>query len=327
MEEVLAVRNLSVVFPVEDKTLLAVNDVSFSVRKGESVALVGESGSGKSTIAFAIFNSVPKPGKIVRGEVSFFGGANFLNASASAQRRMYWEKASMVFQAAQNTLNPLLRIQKQIEDIAEAHHVDRKKAVLHARALFQTMYLDSKRVLPAYPHELSGGMKQRVSIALALLLDPDIIVLDEPTTALDVISQASVLRILNDIRKQRDISLVFITHDISVISQVVDRVMVMYAGRVVETGPVRQVVRQPAHPYTRGLIGSIPSLVGDLSQVHGLSGNPANLLKPTAGCAFADRCGAKLDGCTTLVPQMRRVADDSEVACHLFEETHEEVQA
>lgn len=327
MDEVMTVRNLSVVFPTDDKVITAVNDVSFSVRPGESVALVGESGSGKSTIAFALFDSVPKPGRITGGEVSFFGGSNFLDLTQSAQRKVYWEKVSMVFQAAQNTLNPLLRIQKQIEDIAEAHHVDAKQAVTHARELFQTMYLDPVRALSAYPHELSGGMKQRVSIALALLLDPEIIILDEPTTALDVISQSSVLSILNVIRKQRNISLVFITHDISVVSQVVDRVMVMYAGRIVESGPVGKLVTDPSHPYTRGLIGSIPPLIGDLSTVHGLSGNPANLLKPTAGCAFADRCAFRLDRCTTEVPALRPTADDNAVACHLFDDAHLEVRA
>ncbi|MCL6442369.1 MAG: ABC transporter ATP-binding protein [Alicyclobacillus sp.] len=328
MEDVLTVQDLSVVFPLEDnRRIVAVDGVSFSVRKGESIALVGESGSGKSTIAFALFNSVPKPGQITSGVVSYFGGGNFLDLGPSSQRRIFWEKVSMVFQAAQNTLNPLLRIQKQIEDIAEAHHVDKKKAVQYANDLFQTMYLDPKRVLSAYPHELSGGMKQRVSIALALLLDPEIIVLDEPTTALDVISQASVLRILNDIRKQRNISLIFITHDISVISQVVDRVMVMYAGKIVESGPVRQIVTQPSHPYTRGLINSIPPLVGDLASVHGLSGNPVNLLKLTGGCPFAERCPNKLPQCTSQMPAMRPVSGDNLVACHLYEDTGREVRA
>lgn len=188
------------------------------------------------------------------------------------------------------------------------------------------MYLDPTRVLDAYPHELSGGMKQRVSIALALLLDPEIIVLDEPTTALDVISQASVLKILNEIRRQRNISLIFITHDISVISQVVDRVLVMYAGSVVESGLVQKIVRDPSHPYAKGLIGSIPPLVGDLSDVHGLRGNPVNLLSLSGGCPFADRCPDVMTRCRTDRPLMRQLSTGNAVACHLYDAEGEEVR-
>lgn len=319
MSEVVEVKHLSIVFPSDQGPVRAVEDVSFRIKEGESVGIVGESGSGKSTVAFALFDSVPNPGRITAGEIVYEGN-DFLKMTEDAKRRFFWAKASMVFQAAQNTLNPILRINQQVEDIADAHGMDKKQAIRRASELFETMYIDPGRVLASYPHELSGGMKQRVSIALALLLGPKLVVLDEPTTALDVISQAAVLRILNDVRRSSKISFVFITHDISVISQVVDRVIVMYGGRIVETGPVEKIVRSPSHPYTRGLIASIPPLVGDLSQTRALKGQPANLLKLPKGCAFAERCDLKIERCLTELPNIRGIDGMSEVACHVVEQ-------
>ncbi len=303
----------------------AVNQVSFTVQQGESLGIVGESGSGKSTIAFALFDSVPAPGEITEGSIRYFGNQDLLMLTEEEQRHLFWEKIAMVFQAAQNTLNPLLRIRQQILDIADAHDIDGKQALDAARELCSTMYLDPHRVLNAYPHELSGGMKQRVSIALALLLNPSLIVLDEPTTALDVISQASVLRILNSVRQSRDLSLIFITHDVSVIAEIVDRVIVMYAGQIVESGPVRQVIQQPRHPYTRGLLASIPPLRGDLSRTAALAGQPANLLNLPPGCPFQDRCPSRWDRCFVEAPRLIRDPDGrSEVACHLYDPASKE---
>ncbi len=317
MSTVVDVKGLSVTFPTDEGVVRAVNDVSFSVREGESVGIVGESGSGKSTVAFALFDSVPSPGQISEGEVRFENGKNLLDMSEEERRRFYWSRISMVFQAAQNTLNPILRIQRQVEDIADAHNVSKKDAIARASELFETMYLHPKRVLSSYPHELSGGMKQRVSIALALLLNPRLVVLDEPTTALDVISQASVLRILDEVRRNTSVSFLFITHDISVISQVVDRVLVMYAGRVVESGPVRKIVTAPTHPYTRGLVASIPPLVGDLSGTKSVMGQPANLMNLPKGCAFYDRCEIRQPRCALEPPAYLPIDDDSAVACHV----------
>lgn len=298
----------------------AVNHVSFSVQAGESLGIVGESGSGKSTVAFALFDSVPAPGAITDGTIQYFGTHDLLSMSEETQRRLFWEKIAMVFQAAQNTLNPLLRIRQQILDIADAHDIDGRKALETARELCSTMYLDPHRVLNAYPHELSGGMKQRVSIALALLLDPALIVLDEPTTALDVISQASVLRILNNVRQSRHLSLIFITHDVSVIAEIVDRVIVMYAGQIVESGPVRSVIQHPRHPYTQGLLASIPPLRGDLSQTTALAGQPANVLDLPPGCPFQDRCPSRFERCFHESPILLSDPEtQSEVACHLYD--------
>lgn len=318
MSDVVQVSRLSIVFPSDQGPVKAVDNISFTVREGESIGIVGESGSGKSTVAFALFDSVPDPGEITGGEVTYEGGVKLFELSEEAKRRFYWSRASMVFQAAQNTLNPILRISQQIEDIADAHKMDKRAALARATELFDTMYIDSGRVLSAYPHELSGGMKQRVSIALALLLGPRLVVLDEPTTALDVISQAAVLRILDNVRRESAISFVFITHDISVIAHVVDRVIVMYGGKIVETGPVEKIVANPSHPYTRGLIASIPPLVGDLSETRALPGQPANLLNLPKGCAFADRCELKQQRCLTEMPQIRTIGPDAEAACHVL---------
>ncbi|MCY0878454.1 MAG: ABC transporter ATP-binding protein [Firmicutes bacterium] len=319
MADVVNVEHLSVVFPSEAGSVPAVTDVSFRVQAGESLGIVGESGSGKSTIAFALFNSVPPPGEITGGAVRYFGQDNLYDMSYDQQRRLFWEKVAMVFQAAQNTLNPLLRIRQQILDIAQDHDIDFQQAMNSAKQLCEIMYLDSERVLNAYPHELSGGMKQRVSIALALLLNPSLVVLDEPTTALDVISQASVLRILNDVRKSHNLSLIFITHDISVISEIVDRIIVMYAGRIVETGPVRDVILHPRHPYTQGLLASIPPLRGNLSRTRALRGQPADLLHLPHGCAFHERCPRAFSRCRQEAPRL--LTDDhgqTGVACHLY---------
>ncbi|GMA62906.1 ABC transporter ATP-binding protein [Alicyclobacillus fastidiosus] len=317
METILDVQNLTIEFPTETRVVRAVKDVSFQIQKGESLGIVGESGSGKSTIAFGLFNSVPDPGRISGGKVHFFGGPNFLDIKGETRRKFYWSKISMVFQASQNTLNPLLRICKQVDDIAHAHRLAKNKARAKAFELFDMMHLDGNRVMNSFPHELSGGMKQRVSIGLALLLDPEIIVLDEPTTALDVISQASVLKILNRIRKEREISLIFITHDISVISEVVDSVMVMYAGRVVEQGPAKQVMRYPSHPYTRGLIRSIPPLVGEVDYTKALKGSPVNLNNIPSGCPFQSRCELRIPTCSEIEPPRVQLDNSVEVACHL----------
>nr|NNM90531.1 ABC transporter ATP-binding protein [Bacilli bacterium] len=320
MATIVDVKDLSIVFQTEKGVVPAVNHVDFCVNQGESVGIVGESGSGKSTIAFGLFDSVPSPGKIESGEITYNGNLSIRDLEEEKKRQFYWSKISMVFQAAQNTLNPILRIQNQIEDIAKAHRMDKKKAVQKAIELFETMYLDAKRVLKAYPHELSGGMKQRVSIALALLLEPKLVVLDEPTTALDVISQAAVLQILDRVRKEKGISLVFITHDISVIAEIVDRVIVMYAGKIVETGPVQKIITNPSHPYTQGLIASIPPLVGDLQSTHGLQGQPADTLHLPQGCAFASRCRHVLARCHEKQPPTIQIDHQSEVACYLYEE-------
>lgn len=296
----------------------AVNNMTFHVQAGDSLGIVGESGSGKSTVAFALFDRVPAPGRIIGGDVTYFSVHNLFHMSEEDQRRLYWDRVAMVFQAAQNTLNPLLRVQRQIEDIADAHHMDPKTAVQVADELCRMMYLDPQQALNAYPHELSGGMRQRVSIALALLLRPDLVVLDEPTTALDVISQAAVLRILNQVRADRQFALIFITHDISVIAEIVNRVIVMYAGRVVESGFVQDVIQHPRHPYTQGLVRSIPLLVGDLTATEGLRGQPANLLHLPSGCAFRERCPIAFARCAVEEPPLQTIGESGQVACHRY---------
>jgi peptide/nickel transport system ATP-binding protein len=316
MDVVLDVQDLTIDFISDTNVVRAVNNVSFQIKKGESLGIVGESGSGKSTIAFSLFNYVPGSGKIVGGKVFFEDGSNFLELKGEVQRKYYWSKISMVFQASQNTLNPLLKIRKQVDDIADAHRMNKKEARLKAIELLNMMHLDADRVMNSYPHELSGGMKQRVSIGLALLLDPDIIVLDEPTTALDVISQASVLQILNRIRKERNISLIFITHDISAISEVVDSVMVMYSGRIVERGPVEQVLTSPSHPYTHGLLSSIPPLLGNLENIKAIKNSPTQKIE-TTGCPFYGRCEKHMDVCATVAPDWVEMKNGVELACHL----------
>jgi peptide/nickel transport system ATP-binding protein len=311
------VNHLTVVFPRQRRgTVTAVHDVTFAIPRGESLGIVGESGSGKSTLGTALFDAVPHPGRITGGEVLYGHGVNFLNLDAEDQRQAYGTRIAMVFQGNQSSLNPLLRIRQQVEDIGKAHGV-KDLAGLRQRAveLCTAMSLDADRTLEAFPHQLSGGMRQRVGIALALLLQPELIVLDEPTTALDVLSQAAVLRILARIKADRRISFVFITHDISVVSQIVDRVAVMYAGRLVEWGPVETVMTAPSHPYAQGLIGSIPPLDGSMDGVRPLSGHPPDLSQAVAGCPFAERCPERLPVCDTVPPPLVE-AGDRAVLCH-----------
>jgi peptide/nickel transport system ATP-binding protein len=246
---------------------------------------------------------------------------DFLRLDAEDQRRAFGPKIAMVFQGNQNTLNPLLRIRDQVYDIGKAHGYGSHSKDLEERAtrLITDMSMDPVRVLHGYPHELSGGMRQRVGIMLALLLEPDLIVLDEPTTALDVLSQAAVLRILARIKEEGRISFIFISHDISVVSQIVDVIAIMYAGHLVEVGPVESVLANPIHPYAVGLIGAIPPLWGDMGQVRPLQGHPPNMARLPSGCAFYDRCPARLTICQEVAPPMIQVGD-RQVMCHLAKE-------
>lgn len=314
----IVVNHLEVIFPQARGAVRAVHDVSFAIPRGQSLGIVGESGSGKSTLGYALFDSVPRPGQIVAGEVLYGHGVNFLDLDAEDQRRAFGPKIAMVFQGNQSSLNPLRRIRQQIDDIGKAHGFDPRRPDLRERArnLFAEMSLDAERIMNAYPHELSGGMRQRVTIAIALLLDPELIVLDEPTTALDVLSQAAVLRILGRIKREGRISFLFITHDISVVSQVVDRVGIMYAGRLVEEGPVEAVIGSPWHPYAQGLIGAIPPLHGSLTEVRPLSGHPPNLSRLPTGCPFYARCPERIARCEN-IPPPRLVSGERLVACHM----------
>jgi peptide/nickel transport system permease protein len=289
---VIAVRGLSVEFRVAGETYRAVESVSFAIRKGECLGLVGESGSGKSVTALSLLALVQSPPGLITGGFVLLGGEDVLSKDAAALRRVRGRRASYIFQDPQSALHPLLTIGDQVAEAIRAHQpVTRAEAWDGAVRLLETVRIpNAKRRAKAYPHELSGGMRQRVGIAMALANNPEVLIADEPTTALDVTVQEQVLKLLNELRARHGAAVLFITHDFGVASEICDRIAVMYAGRIVETGATRDVLERPAHPYTRRLIDCVPVLGSGKRAFAGIRGSPPAANRPATGCAFADRC-------------------------------------
>jgi peptide/nickel transport system ATP-binding protein len=267
----------------------AVDGIDFAIRPGEALGLVGESGCGKTTAAKAMLRLLPPNGEIPTGGIDF-AGRDLVPLDEESMRRVRWKEIAWISQAAMNALDPVYRIGDQIVEAMQAHiQIEKKAAWAHAETLFKAVGIDPSR-LSAYPHEMSGGMKQRAVIAMAMALDPKLVIADEPTTALDVVTQAQILARLGRLRREHGMALLFITHDISVVVQTCDRVAVMYGGKIMETGPVREVFRTAAHPYTMGLTNAFPTLEGAQRDLISIPGTPPNLLAPPTGCRFAERC-------------------------------------
>ncbi|MBV9747897.1 MAG: ABC transporter ATP-binding protein, partial [Acetobacteraceae bacterium] len=267
------VRDLTVSFPTPDGPLPAVAGVSLDLARGQITGLVGESGSGKSTLALTLLNAVPAPGQVTAGSVVIDDVGDVLALRRPELREVRGAKIGYVFQASQNSLNPLKPVGKQVLDVGRSHGVRDVRKLLHtARLLIDEMGLDAERVLASYQHELSGGMRQRVGIVLALVLNAHVLILDEPTTALDTLTQASVLEIVRKVHAERHLTTLVISHDISVIGDLADRMAVMYAGRIVEEGPTAEVLAGPKHPYTRGLLAAMPRITGDVAEARPLLG-------------------------------------------------------
>lgn len=301
MEPIIEIRNLSVDFQTNSGTLRAVSNVTMDIGRGEIVGIIGESGSGKTTLISSILRTIRAPGRIAEGEVIYHckdgSTVDLLKLTEREYNSYRWSEITTVFQAAQNVLNPTLRIKDHFLETAMAHNTKMTKTQImdRARELCTKVRLE-ERVLESFPHQLSGGMKQRVIIALSLLLEPEILILDEPTTALDVITQWYILDILRKIHEESGITMVFCTHDVAIIGSVVDRIAVMYAGEIVEYGKLENVFLAPAHPYSRGLINAVPSLRDDISKRTAIPGYPPNLLELQPGCRFAPRCFLKEQG-------------------------------
>ena len=324
-ENILEIRNLTVKFPLYIGTIYAVNHVDLDIRRGSIMALVGESGSGKSTIAAALLKMVSNPGVIDPDSHVFYDGKDILKYDDRQIRRYRWAEVSMVFQAAQSCLNPVHTVGEQIIETYREHGDTRSEAALTEEALTYLSYvrLDGKRVLNSYPHELSGGMKQRVMIAFSLLLKPKVIILDEPTTALDVITQDYIFDILKKIHQDFGVTLILLTHDIAVVAKVATRMAVMYAGTVVEQGDIFDIFGHPAHEYTRQLIASAPSLLDDVNDRHSIVGSPPDLLKLPDGCYFAPRCSLCDGRCLTERPVPELFGENRCVCCFRWREVVE----
>ena len=307
-EAVLAVDDLRMHYATRAGVVRAVDGVSFTVGRGEALGLVGESGCGKSSIAMTLLKLLPDNARLVSGSISL-NGMDLVPLGEEEMRAHRWDRISMVFQAAMNSLDPVYRVGDQIIEALEAHSaMAHREAMERVRELFDLVSLDPS-FIRRYPHEYSGGMRQRAIIAMALACEPDLIIADEPTTALDVIVQDRILREMKDIQRSLDMSMIYISHDMAVIAEVCDSVAVMYAGKLVEYGPTAEVYGRPIHPYTRALMSAFPSVKGEKHDLTTLQGEPPNLLDPPSGCSFHPRCPFATDECRTTDPPIVRRGD------------------
>ncbi len=319
----LELRQLVVEYGVGSKLARAVDGVDFAIHESEIVGLAGESGCGKTTIANAVMQILRPPARIAGGSI-LFEGENLLGKSTEELRRFRWRNVSMVLQSAMNALNPVMRVGDQFVDAMRAHErIDRRRALVRAGELLELVGIDRRRAR-AYPHELSGGMRQRVIIAIALALKPELIIMDEPTTALDVVVQREILQQIEALKQDFGFAVLFITHDLSLLLEFADRIAIMYAGEIVENALAAQLATNPKHPYTQGLLDSFPPLSGPLTRPTGIPGSPPDLRDPPSGCRFHPRCPYCLPEeralyvrQTTERPLLRAIAPGHEVACHL----------
>ncbi|MEU7600031.1 ABC transporter ATP-binding protein [Streptomyces sp. NPDC041003] len=318
----LEVRDLHVEFKTRDGVAKAVNGVDYAVDEGETLAVLGESGSGKSVTAQAVMGILDMPpGRIAGGEI-LFKGKDLLTMKEEERRRIRGADMAMIFQDALSSLNPVLSVGKQLGEMYEVHRgMSRKDARTKAVELMDRVKIPAaKQRVGDFPHQFSGGMRQRIMIAMALALEPSLIIADEPTTALDVTVQAQVMDLLAELQRELNMGLILITHDLGVVADVADKIAVMYAGRIVEAAPVHEIYKAPAHPYTRGLLDSIPRLDQKGQELYAIKGLPPNLLAIPPGCAFNPRCPMAQARCRAEVPPLAQVAGERTSACFFWKE-------
>ncbi|MCT9091079.1 ABC transporter ATP-binding protein [Streptomyces sp. ASQP_92] len=319
----LEVRDLQVEFRTRDGVAKAVNGVDYSVDAGETLAVLGESGSGKSVTAQAVMGILDMPpGRIGGGEI-LFRGKDLLKLKEDERRKIRGSEMAMIFQDALSSLNPVLSVGDQLSEMFTVHRgMSRKDAKARAVELMDRVRIPAaKERVGQYPHQFSGGMRQRIMIAMAMALEPSLIIADEPTTALDVTVQAQVMDLLAELRRELDMGLILITHDLGVVADVADKIAVMYAGRIVERAPVHEIYKRPAHPYTKGLLESIPRLDQKGQELYAIKGLPPNLMHIPPGCAFNPRCPMAQDICRTEVPPLFEVGPGRQSACFFWKET------
>ncbi|MFC1233910.1 ABC transporter ATP-binding protein [Vibrio sp. F74] len=316
MSNLLEINNLCVDYVSPNGIARAVNNVSISIAPGETLGIAGESGCGKSTLAFAISRLHKAPALISEGEI-LYKGEDVLKMNNKQLRNFRWNEVSVVFQSAMNSLNPVITIGEQLTDVILAHKpVTKKQAYEKAAELLEIVGIHADR-LSSFPHQLSGGMRQRVVIAIALALEPKLIIMDEPTTALDVVVEREILNELYDLKTKFGFSILFISHDLSLMGEIADRIGVMYAGNLIELGSAKTVFGSPQHPYTQGLISSFPTIHGPKERLYGIPGNPVNLLNTPQGCNFQDRCSHCFADCKTKEPTLSLLETGHQVSCHL----------
>src|SRR5437773_2479519 len=302
----LEVSGLSVDYILDRGNVRAVDDVSFTVGRGEFLGIVGESGCGKSTLLFAVAQLLAPPAEVAAGTVTF-GGANLVGLTDDQLSAMRWRDMSVVMQSAMNALNPVKTIGAQFKDAMRAHgKCTAEDIAARSAEVLKRVGIDPVH-LASYPHQLSGGMRQRSMIAMALLFTPDLVIMDEPTSALDVVAQRSLMVQIKELQRKLGFAVLFVTHDMSLVSHFSDQLLVMYAGQVVEVGPTRQVFDAPAHPYSRGLLDAFPSIRGPRVPLTGIPGSPPDLGNPPPGCRFAPRCPVVMAECLTRPPELYQV--------------------
>ena len=317
-EPLLEVKNLKTYFYTLRGIVRAVDDVSFELYRGESLGLAGESGCGKSTLAFSLIRLVPPPGKISSGTIIFEGKDVTKMSEEEFRREVRWRGISMIFQGAMNVLNPVYTIGDQIAEVFMVHKgYSKREGLEEAKKLLQLVGIEPRRV-KSYPFELSGGMKQRAVIAMALALSPPLVIADEPTTALDVVVQAQILNLMKRLKNELRTSIMLISHDLSIIAEVADKIAIMYGGKIVEYGPSDLVYNNPRHPYTRALLNSIPRLRGEIRDLTWIPGTPPDLINPPPGCRFHPRCPHAMERCKKEEPPVVEVDRNHYVACWLY---------
>lgn len=319
-EVVLSVQEVSIVYHAERGDVKASNHISFDLHRGEAIALIGESGSGKTTVSLSFVDMLPPIAEITSGKVMFTdkdgNTDNILKYSSEEMRDFRWKECAMVFQGSQSSFNPVLKIRDQFLDTARAHGWNNRSEVLDkAKELLRYVRLDPDRTLDSFPHELSGGMKQRTLIALGVLLSPPVVIFDEPTTALDIITQRAIIDVLKEMQRELGFSIIFISHDLALAAELSTRVATMYAGAIVELGPVEDIFYRPLHPYTLGLLQSVPRLSQANEELSSIRGNPPDLINPPSGCKFHPRCDFASEKCSQEEPVLTVLETDHEVAC------------
>ncbi len=327
----LSVRDLGVEYLAERGMVKAVRGVTFDLRPGESLALIGESGCGKTTLGLALIRLLVKTARISQGEIIYRRDGvetKVLALSGRQMRHFRWRECAMVFQSALNAFNPVLSVWAQMYDTIRAHErLPKAQARQRAKDLLGYVQLDAERVIDAYPHELSGGMRQRVLLAMSLLLNPQVIILDEPTTALDILTQRTVLELLKALKADLGFSMMFISHDLSIAAELADRVATMYAGAIVELGPVYDIFYRPAHPYTLGLIRAVPTVTGDFEDLVSIPGSPPDLIDLPPGCKFHIRCPYATERCREEEPGLEPFGPDHTVACFHSDQVRRDADA
>jgi len=320
------IRGLTLEFRVARGILRAVDNVDLDIYSGEILGLAGESGCGKSVLAHAVLNLVDPNGYIKSGKILFKGKTDVLSLPEDKLREFRWKKVAIIFQGAQNVLNPVMRVREHFLDTFQAHQkkTDKEKIISKSSALVKRMRLDSTQVLKMFPHEMSGGMKQRAISALGLLLDPEFLILDEPTSSLDVLTQKYILNLLRNIHKRTQLTMLFITHDLATLAEIAERVAIMYLGNIVEVAKVDNIFYEPKHPYTQALLKALPTREKSIDEVKPLPGPIPDPINPPSGCKFHPRCSYAIPICQKTSPKLTHVNGGCLVACHLYGGKHNE---